>query len=127
MILVEGMLWTPVVFLLTLPVLGAMDPSLEEAAATSGADVRQTFQRVTLPLMRPSIFAVFLLALIRALESFEVPLLIGAPGNLHTLPTAIDESMHSGFLPQHGLARAFAVRQLLTVAGPRLAYCRSTR
>jgi len=52
-----------------------------------GADLRQTFQRVTLPLMRPSIVAVFLLALIRALESFEVPLLIGAPGNLHTLTT----------------------------------------
>src|SRR5690349_9867105 len=89
MIFVEGMLWTPVVFLLTLPVLGAMDPSLEEAAATAGADVRETFQRVTLPLMRPSIVAVFLLALIRSLESFEVPLLIGAPGNLHTLTTAI--------------------------------------
>ena len=42
MIFVEGMLWMPVVFLLTLPVLGAMDPSLEEAAATAGADLRQT-------------------------------------------------------------------------------------
>jgi len=121
MIFVEGMLWTPVVFLLTLPVLGAMDPSLEEAAATSGADVRQTVQRVTLPLLRPSIAAVFLLALIRALESFEVPLLIGAPGNLHTLTTAIYESIHTGFVPKYGEASAFAMLLLLIVVAP-LAY-----
>jgi iron(III) transport system permease protein len=127
MILVEGMLWTPVVFLLTLPVLGAMDPALEEAAATSGADVRQTFQRVTLPLMRPSIFAVFLLALIRALESFEVPLLIGAPGNLQTLTTAIYQSIHTGFVPKYGEASAFAVLLLLVVVAPLAFYYRLTK
>jgi len=121
MIFVEGMLWMPVVFLLTLPVLGAMDPSLEEAAATAGADLRQVFQRVTLPLMRPSVVAVFLLALIRALESFEVPLLIGAPGNLHTLTTAIYESIHTGFVPRYGEASAFAVLLLGLVVVP-LAY-----
>ena len=59
--------------------------------------------------MRPSILAVFLLALIRSLESFEVPLLIGAPGNLHTLTTAIYQSIHTGFLPKYGEASAFAV------------------
>jgi len=127
MIFVEGMLWTPVVFLLTLPVLGAMDPSLEEAAAISGADVRQTFQRVTLPLMRPSVFAVFLLALIRALESFEVPLLIGAPGNLHTLTTAIYQTIHTGFLPRYGEASAFAVLLLLIVVAPLAYYYQLTK
>jgi len=127
MIFVEGMLWMPVVFLLTLPVLGAMDPSLEEAAATSGADLRHTFQRVTLPLMRPSIFAVFLLAFIRALESFEVPLLIGAPGDLQTLTTAIYQSMHTGFLPKYGEASAFAVLLLGVVVVPLAYYYRLTK
>src|SRR5262249_43795911 len=61
MIFVEGMLWTPVVFLLALPVLSAIDPSLEEAAMTAGAAPGQTFRRVTLPLMLPSVAAVFLL------------------------------------------------------------------
>jgi iron(III) transport system permease protein len=127
MIFVEGLLWTPVVFLLTLPVLGAMDPSLEEAAAMSGADLQQTLRRVTLPLMRPSILAVFLLALIRSLESFEVPLLIGAPGNLHTLTTAIYESMRTGFVPKYGEASAFAVLLLLLVTGPLAYYYRVTK
>jgi iron(III) transport system permease protein len=127
MIFVEGMLWMPVVFLLTLPVLGAMDPSLEEAAATSGADLRHTFQLVTLPLMRPSILAVFLLAFIRALESFEVPLLIGAPGDLQTLTTAIYQSMHTGFLPKYGEASAFAVLLLGLVVVPLAYYYRLTK
>jgi iron(III) transport system permease protein len=127
MIFVEGMLWMPIVFLLTVPVLGAMDPALEEAAAMAGADVQQTLRRVTLPLMWPSIVAVFLLALIRSLESFEVPLLIGSPGNLHTLTTAIYESMRSGFLPKYGEASAFAVLLLILVAGPLLYYYRMTR
>jgi iron(III) transport system permease protein len=127
MIFVEGLLWMPVVFLLTLPVLGAMDPSLEEAAATSGADLRHTFLRVTLPLMRPSVFAVFLLALIRSLESFEVPLLIGAPGDLHTLTTVIYQSMHTGFLPNYGEASAFAFLLLLVVIAPLIYYYRLTR
>ena len=127
MIFVEGLLWTPVVFLLTVPVLGAMDPSLEEAAATSGGSLRQTLQRITVPLMRPSILAVFLLALIRSLESFEVPLLIGAPGNLHTLTTAIYDSIRSGFVPKYGEASAFAVLLLLLVAGPLAYYYRVTK
>ena len=37
MIFVEGLLFTPIAFLLTLPPLSAMDPALEEAAAMSGA------------------------------------------------------------------------------------------
>jgi iron(III) transport system permease protein len=127
MIFVEGLLWTPVVFLLIVPVLGSMDPSLEEAAATSGAGLQQMLQRITLPLMRPSILAVFLLALIRSLESFEVPLLIGAPGNLHTLTTAIYDSVRSGFVPKYGEASAFAVLLLLIVAGPLAYYYRVTK
>jgi len=46
MIFVEGMLWIcRSSSLLTLPVAGRNDPSLEEAAGDSGADLRHTFQR----------------------------------------------------------------------------------
>src|SRR6185295_5542076 len=68
MIFVEGVLWTPVVFLLMLPALGAVDPGLEEAAAIAGADVGQTLRRIVLPLIWPSMLAVFILTFIRALE-----------------------------------------------------------
>ena len=107
MIFVEGLLWTPVALLLALPPLSAMDPALEEAALMCGASRWQTLARVTLPLARPAIFAVLLLSFIRALEAFEVPLLIGIPGGVITVTTALYQSMHSGFLPRYGEASAY--------------------
>jgi iron(III) transport system permease protein len=127
MIFIEGVLWTPIVFLLTLPPLISMDPALEEAAATSGARFYQTVRMVTLPLARPSIFAVLLLTFIRSLESFEVPLLIGTPGGLHTFTTAIFETIHQGFLPRYGEASAYATLLILVVIPPLVLYYRFTR
>src|SRR5579859_3532326 len=77
MICIEGLLFTPIAFLLCLPSMSAMDPSLEEAAAMSGARWWRMLLKVTFPLARPGLLAVALLSFIRALESFEVPLLIG--------------------------------------------------
>lgn len=127
MIFVEGLLWTPVAFLLALPPLMAMDPSLEEASSACGARRWQMLWYVTLPLARPSIMAVFLLALIRSLESFEVPLLIGTPGHVETITTAIYHAMHSGFVPSYGEATAYSVLLMGVVALPLVWYYRSTR
>jgi iron(III) transport system permease protein len=127
MILLEAILWSPVVFLLMLPALSAMDPALEEAAAMSGASRRQTFLRVTLRLAFPGILAVLLLTFIRSLESFEIPLLIGGPGNLQTFTTAIYQTMHRGFLPRYGEASAYAMLLVLAVALPLAGYYRVTR
>lgn len=126
MILIEGLLWTPIVFLLTLPALSSMDPALEEAAATSGARLSQTFTRITLPLAMPSILAVLLLTFIRSLESFEVPLLIGAPGGIQTFTTAIYDTIHRGYIPRYGEASAYAVLLIMAVAVPLFFYYRVT-
>jgi iron(III) transport system permease protein len=127
MIFVEGLLWTPVALLLALPPLSAMDPALEEAALMCGASRWQTFMRVTLPLARPAILAVLLLSFIRALEAFEVPLLIGIPGGVMTVTTALYQSMHSGFLPRYGEASAYAVLLVLAVSLPLYLYYRATK
>lgn len=127
MIFIEGVLWTPVVFLLTLAPLSAMDPALEEAASMSGAPLRQTLWRVTLPLAWPSILAVLLLTFIRSLESFEVPLLIGIPGGMQTFTTVIYQSIHTGFIPKYGEASAYAALLILAVAIPLIFYYRATR
>ena len=50
MIFVEGLLFTPIAFLLTLPTLSAMDPALEEAAAMSGARWPRTLGESDAPL-----------------------------------------------------------------------------
>jgi iron(III) transport system permease protein len=45
MVLVEGFLWTPVVFLLMATPFRSMDPSLEEAAVVAGSSDWQVFRR----------------------------------------------------------------------------------
>jgi iron(III) transport system permease protein len=127
MIFVEGLLWTPIALLLALPPLSAMDPALEEVAAMCGASRWQTLMRVTLPLARPAILAVLLLSFIRALEGFEVPLLIGIPGGVVTVTTALFQSIHSGFLPRYGEASAYAVLLTAAVSVPLFLYYRATR
>jgi iron(III) transport system permease protein len=104
-----------------------MDPALEEAAAMCGASRSQTLMRVTLPLARPAILAVLLLSFIRALEAFEVPLLIGIPGGVITVTTALYQSIHSGFLPRYGDASAYAVLLIGAVSFPLYLYYRATR
>ena len=127
MIFVEGLLWTPVAMLLALPPLRAIDPTLEEAAAMCGASRWTTIARVSLPLARPALLAVLLLSFIRALEAFEVPLLIGIPGGVVTVTTALYQSIHSGFVPRYGEASAYAVLLTLAVALPIGLYYRATR
>jgi iron(III) transport system permease protein len=127
MIFVEGLLWTPIALLLALPPLSAMDPALEEAAAMCGASRWQTLKRITLPLARPAVLAVLLLSFIRALEAFEVPLLIGIPGGVITVTTALFRSIHSGFVPRYGEASAYAVLLTAAVAVPLFLYYRATR
>ncbi|HLH95810.1 MAG TPA: iron ABC transporter permease [Xanthobacteraceae bacterium] len=127
MIFVEGLLWTPIVLLLALPPLSAMDPALEEAAAMCGASRWRTLARVTIPLAQPAILAVLLLSFIRALEAFEVPLLIGIPGGVVTVTTALYQSIHSGFVPRYGEASAYAVLLTAAVSVPLFLYYRATR
>src|SRR4051812_11602631 len=127
MTLLEGLLWVPVVFLLTMPALSAMDPALEEAAAMAGATPLQVLRRVTLRLALPGILAVFLLTFTRAIESFEIPFLIGTPPTLQPFTPAISRTIHRGFLPRYGEASAYSVLLVLVVALPLVGYYRVTR
>ena len=53
-----------------------LDPALERAAASLGATPRRTFFRVTLPLLRPGLFAGLLFAVVVSLNEFVVSLFI---------------------------------------------------
>lgn len=53
-----------------------LDPMLERAAASLGANPWRTFSRVTLPLLRPGLFAALLFAVIVSLNEFVVSLFI---------------------------------------------------
>lgn len=53
-----------------------LDPALERAAASLGATPWRTFRRVTLPLLRPGLFAGFLFAVVVSANEFVVSLFI---------------------------------------------------
>ncbi len=53
-----------------------LDPTLERAAASLGATPWRTFRRVTLPLLRPGLFAGLLFAIVVSLNEFVVSLFI---------------------------------------------------
>jgi thiamine transport system permease protein len=60
--------------------LSQLDPRLESAARTLGADSRRAWWHVTLPIMRPSLLAAGLLVFLFDFTSFGVILLLGGPG-----------------------------------------------
>ncbi|HUH99263.1 MAG TPA: iron ABC transporter permease [Anaerolineales bacterium] len=59
--------------------LSRLDPKLEQAARSLGANERRVWWRVTLPLLRPSILAASLLVFFFDFTSFGVILLLGGP------------------------------------------------
>jgi molybdate transport system permease protein len=69
----------------------AVDPKLEQAAATLGASRAWVFLTVTLPLVTPGILAGCILAFAKAMGEFgaTITFVANIPGQTQTLPTAI--------------------------------------
>ena len=126
MILIESLLWSPFVFLMLAAAFKSMDPSLEEASAACGARVWQTMRRVSLRLMLPAFFSVMLLIFIRTFESFEIPALVGLPGDIRVLTTSIYLDAQK-LPPRYGSAGAFSVLLMVVVAATLYFYFRLTR
>lgn len=89
MIWVEGLHLAPIVFLLMVAAFRSMDPSLEEAARVSGARQFTVIRKITVPLVRPALLSATVLLVILGLESFEVPAMIGIPGDVYVLTSRI--------------------------------------
>jgi iron(III) transport system permease protein len=111
MIWVDGLHYSPMAFLLMTAAFRAMDPSLEESATMSGANIFQVAWRVTLKLTWPAIFATVLILFVRAIESFEVPALLGLPVGIHVFTSSIYQAVHR-YPSQIGLASAYAMTLL---------------
>ena len=112
MSLVEGLHLAPLVFLLMVASFRSMDPSLEESAVMSGAPLRTVFRRITLPLAKPAIAAGVLIMVVRGLESFEVPALIGLPNHIWVFTSRI-WSVLNVTPPNYGQAGAYALSLLV--------------
>lgn len=127
MILVEGVLWTPVVFLLMGTPFRSMDPSLEEAAVVSGSSEWQVFCRITFPMAAPSVLSVLILTFVRSLEAFEIPALIGLPAGIEIFTTQIYMQLKGGIIPDYGHASAYSVILIALVSLVLIPYYRMTQ
>ena len=117
MVWVDGLHYSPMAFLLMTAAFRSMEPALEESAMMCGAGVLQTLWRITLKLAWPAVFATLLILFVRALESFEVPALLGLPVGIHVFTSSIYQAIHE-YPSQVGLACAYGVTLLvITTAG----------
>ncbi|QDC03193.1 iron ABC transporter permease [Mesorhizobium sp. 8] len=115
MIVVEGFLWSPLVYLLMAATFRMANAEMEEAARMNGATVPDTIRLVSLPLARPAILALAIFVFIRNVESFEVPALVGIPGDVRVLTTDIYLAVKE-FPPDLGHAASFSVIMLFLIA-----------
>jgi molybdate transport system permease protein len=98
---------------------GAVEPELEMIALTLGADRRQAFWHVTLPLARPALLAGLTLTWARAMSEFGATLMFAGslPGKTQTLPLAVMAAMES----DTDLALSLSALTLLVAAGSLIA------
>ncbi len=127
-----GMIWAQAIDQISLPFLlmaaafRSMDPSLEEASAVAGARLGTTMRTVTLPLLLPAVLAVFLLVFVRAIESFDVPAVLGVPAGVPVFATQVFLAVWD--VPQdYNVASAFGVGYLVISLLLLYLYHRATR
>ena len=102
-----------VLFLFVHPAFLAMDATLEEAARMAGASARLTLWRINLPLLLPALLASGILSFVVAMESFELPQLLGTPARIFVFTTKIYDLAYGGHVASFGPAMVLAVLLLL--------------
>jgi len=126
MIVIEGFLWSPLVFLLLSASFRAANAEMEEAARMSGASIFDTVWRISLRLAWPAILAMALFVFIRNLEAFDVPVLVGTPGRVTLLTTDIYLATRE-VPPLLGHASAFSMVMVVIVGVLLMLYGRVSR
>src|SRR5437763_92151 len=89
-------------------------PSLEEAASILGADRRQVLLHVTLPMVRPGIFAGAMFAVLTSLDNLPLSYFFGS-ASTSTLPVIMLSYMENQFDPS--IAAISAVQLVIAILG----------
>jgi iron(III) transport system permease protein len=114
MAFVQGVSFVPGAFFMLAAAYRSMDPSLEEAAYTSGVSKLRTFLKINIPITWPAIAAVMVYLFMTAIAVFEVPAIIGLPSRIHVLSSLIYTSTTpSTGLPDYGMAGAYGAIMLV--------------
>ena len=130
MIALESIRLVPTAFLMLVPLLLRLDPALEDAGVASGARMTGVLRRITLPLLMPGLISVVVYQTVTVLSSFEVPGIIGLPGQVYVFSTLIytyTSAAASAGGSAFGSANALAMVYLLISIFGLWIYARVTR
>ena len=126
MIALEGLHLTPVTFLMMAGSFRRMDPVLEEASDAVGAGFLTTLYRITLRVLRPSILGALIYVLISAMESFEIPGIIGMRAGIQVLAFKIYLAKQES-PPDYGMLSTLAILLLAISAILIVSYSKFSR
>jgi len=112
----KGVGWTAVIVLAGLQ---AIPESLYEAAAVDGANLRQCFLQITLPLLRPTLVFLLVVLTIGAMNVYISGLLINRSGNLlneaHFVLTWMDKQTFENFNFGQGAAISYLLTAIVFI------------
>lgn len=103
----------PFVILVMIPFIEQVDPRIESAARVFGANTRQVFLHVLLPILTPGVLAALLLVLVRTIAMFELTFLTAGPTS-QTLVVALYYSVFAAGVRAVQSIDAMAVIYMLT-------------
>jgi iron(III) transport system permease protein len=86
----------------------SMDPTLEESSRMLGAGKLRTMLKVTLPLVAPGVLGATVFVFAEMLGSFAAALVLGIPGRIFVITTAIYEATLT-YPPDYGRAAAMGI------------------
>jgi cellobiose transport system permease protein len=87
--------WTGYSMIIFLAGLQSINPELYEAARVDGAQTRDIFRHITLPLLRPVIVFQVILSIIGAMQAFDIPVML-AGGTQSSAPGGTDRAGLTG-------------------------------
>ncbi|MBW3096680.1 ABC transporter permease [Pseudohoeflea coraliihabitans] len=95
-ILLLGIQYAPLVFLIVRAGLRKLPRELVEAAQSSGAGWFRVLRTIILPLMTPSVVGAAALTFVSCVGNFGIPAFLGIPANYLVLPTLIYQRLAGG-------------------------------
>jgi iron(III) transport system permease protein len=116
MVFVEALYTFPLAFIFFYASLSAIDPVLEEASAAAGAGPLQTFWKITLPRMLPTLISVATILFIIGLESFDVAWFLGYPAKIYILSIEVFLLTRFNYPSDIGGAAVYGVLALIAAA-----------
>lgn len=105
LVLVQVLSFFPIAYMTLVGLLNNIDPSVEEASRSLGANRFKVFTTVTLPLMVPGMANAFLLVFIQSIADYANPFVIG--GKFSTIAVKIFQEGIGNY--QLGLASALSI------------------